>query len=185
MKPYIYILLFSLFTGSNLYAQKNIVTIITDLETSKVGQGKVRIYEDEAISGLIGSKTLEDERVQFGITAPAKEQYVTTDSAPIQTNSSGSVVAYKEAIGYKIQVYSGNEQRNSKIEGESRRNLIHSAYPDMELNLIYITPVWRLMAGNFKSYEEAFQALTDMKKTFPNLGKEMQIKKAKIKLPIY
>ncbi|GAB6013219.1 SPOR domain-containing protein [Viscerimonas tarda] len=173
MKQYGCLLLFFLFIGSNICAQK---TIITDLNTTKVGQGSVNIYEDGSISGLIGHKPSSNEGP---INQEVHNTEVTTpDSTLVRTT-------YKEVTGYKIQVFSGNDQRNSKREGESRKSLMQNAFPDMEVNLTVNPPVWRLRAGNFRTYEEAFQALNDLKNAFPSFAREMQIVKALVRLPIY
>ena len=173
MKQY-WLILLSCLCFSGVYAQQK-ANIVADLNSTKVGQGSVRVYEDESIEGLIGN------RILTSIPSTVSNSNGTSISSP----SSTKATAFREIAGYKIQVFSGNDQRRSRREGEYRRSQIESAYPDMETNLTFNPPVWRLRVGNFRTYEEAFQTMTEMKSKFPAFGKEMQIVKARIKVPIY
>jgi hypothetical protein len=178
MKQNLFILLFLLLSGSILYAQKNTTSIITDLNTIKAGQGNVKVYEDEAISGLIGSKLTEHDEPANNQTA---EQ--APDIMPVQANNAG-IVSYKEVAGYKIQVFSGNDQRKSKNEAGARKDMMKNSFPDMDVSVSFNSPVWRVRAGNFATYEQAFQAMKDMQKAFPAFGKELQIVRAMVRLPM-
>jgi hypothetical protein len=206
MKPKLYILIFSLSVGAGVFAQKNTATIITDLGTTKAGQGKVRVYEDEAISGLIGSKLTVDEPKnspnQGGNSHNAASVGSNSNTNRNSNNETGaktnlteppvseitpktnSHTSYIQTKGYKIQVFSGNDQRKSRQEAETKKELVESAYPDMEVVISFNSPVWKVRAGNFRTYEQAFQSLKEMKSTFPDFGKELQIVEAIVKLPV-
>ena len=157
-------------------------TIVDDLNSTKPGQGLVRIYEDEAISGLIGKRPSSvGLSTTQEATTPVKPSSsgITPEHLPsAQLNPSATI----QISGYKIQVFSGNDQRNSKREAESRRNQVKNVFPEMEVDISFNPPVWRVRAGNYRTYEEAFQSLQEMKKTFPDFGKEMQIVRARVLL---
>ncbi|WP_163268299.1 SPOR domain-containing protein [Dysgonomonas sp. 216] len=175
MRILIGIFLFTIATlCSSIVAQ---TTIIKDLNASKPGQGSVVIYQDEAIEGLIGTRTSSSP-----IPSPTDQGSI---SGEIENGTNKSQPSgFIRAKGYKIQVFSGNDQKRSRQEAESRKSKIVSEFPDMEVAIIFNSPVWRARAGNFKTYEQAFQALNDLKKAFPSFGRELQIVEDVVKLPI-
>ncbi|MFR9165806.1 MAG: SPOR domain-containing protein [Dysgonomonas sp.] len=150
-------------------------SIITDLNQPKAGQGSITIYQDETIEGLIGLKSAAE-----GTTTPVQNDQ-NTGETPVKHEPTN----YIQTKGYKIQVFSGNDQRRSKNEAYSKKEMIQSSFPDMEVAITFRSPVWRVRVGNFKTYEQAFQAMKELKDAFPTFGKEMQIVEAVIKLPVY
>jgi len=160
MKSFFCISLFLIGIGNLITAQNP--SIINDINSSKTGQGEVVIYQDEAIAGLLGAKS---------------------NSSGSHEHSSGEN-GYVKARGYRIQVFSGNDQRRSKSEAEYRKRQISGSFPDMDVHISFQSPVWRVRAGNFVSMEEASQALKELKNAFPSFGREMQIVQDAIKLPV-
>lgn len=175
MKYHWIILLFALLFCPYISAQSP--DIIKDLNTDKTGQGTVRIYQDESLEGLLGSKRTP------GSTANTNE--LMGASGLNDTTTDAQPTHYIQAKGYKIQIFSGNDQKKSKDVAYSRKSLIQGSYPNLEVTITFNSPVWRARAGNFKTYEQASQALTELKATFPSFGKEMQIVESAIKLPVY
>ncbi|MEN9919666.1 MAG: hypothetical protein RL662_2102 [Bacteroidota bacterium] len=182
MKKYFYILFFSFISCVCLHAQS--LSIINELNTAKAGQGKITIYQDDVIKNLILSglsNKVSDEPVvdnQLNTTATetrAREKAITTASTEKKTI---------KAKGYRIQVYSGSDQGRSKNEAQYRRSMIQSSFPNMEVNITYNSPVWRVKAGNFRTREQAIQALSDMKSKFSGFGREMYIISDAIKIPV-
>jgi len=86
--------------------------------------------------------------------------------------------------GYKIQVFSGNDQRTSKNEALRKQNQINKAFPELEAVVLFDSPFWRLRVGNFATREEAEEVMEELKKTFPSFGKEMYIVVDEVKIPI-
>lgn len=184
MKQFCFILLSVLLVHINVYAQGN--SVIDDLNSTKPGQGSVRVYEDESISGLIGSRIstqgmeAQNEFDNISNSSPNISDPV-TEITPSKSNLS---TTYIQTKGYRIQVFSGNDQRNSKKEAQNKKSMIEGAFPEVEVVVSFNSPVWRVRAGNFRTYEQAFETLNQMKKMFPSFGKEMQIVEATIKLPV-
>jgi len=182
MKHYWFIL-YLLFIPSTLMVAQQ-ASIVKDLNTHKQGQGDITIYQDESIEGLIGSKMAGTSSTNNNTNVEVKPE----DTTPGSVSGSTSTVKplhYKEVKGYKIQVFSGNEQRRSKSEAYAKKEQIQSSYPDQEVNVTFKSPVWRVRVGNYRTYEEAFETMKEMKQAFPAFGKEMQIVEAVIKLPVY
>ncbi|MCE5204706.1 MAG: SPOR domain-containing protein [Porphyromonadaceae bacterium] len=137
--------------------------ILQDLNSVVPGKGRVMVYEDESISQVLG-RTI----------APPRTVY---------TNSEGTAQYYKMR-GYKIQAFSGNNQRTSKNEANWKQSLINNSYPEYETVVLFDSPFWRLRVGNFKTREEAQKVLTELKRSFPSFGKEMYIVVDEVRVPV-
>ncbi|MFV0418977.1 MAG: SPOR domain-containing protein [Dysgonomonas sp.] len=145
-------------------AQNEGKTIIEELNSSKWGQGKVTVMQDEAIQGLMAVRQETDTTRRLGVLEPS--------------------TSYKKVRGYRIQVYSGNNQQRSKHEAESRQAQVRNAFPELDADVNFKSPFWRLRVGHFQRQEEAEEVLREMKKTLPGLSKEMYVVPDEIKLPV-
>lgn len=138
-------------------------TIIDDLNADRPGQGNVTVYQDEAIKEILAKP------------APVNQ--------PVFSSGDGSI-QYVKLRGYKIQVFSGNDQRKSRDEAYYKQRLINESFEDMETVVFFNSPRWILRAGNFKTREEANEAMRHMRGQFPNFGKEMYIISDTVKIPL-
>ncbi len=155
MKHYLLLCLLLLFKGS-LIAQSSIVDALTR-KTS--GQGAVTIYQSAAIRKLIGSAS----------NKAAKE----------------NGTKYLIAEGYRIQIFSGNNQRSSKDEAFGKQQQINAKLPNLSTYVSYTAPFWRLRAGDFLSYEEAYGMMHKLIDSFPSFKKEIFIIKEDVRIPIH
>ena len=99
-------------------------------------------------------------------------------------SDNNSTKTFVKAKGYRIQVYSGSDQKRSKNEAQYRKDAVQSAYPNMDATISYASPVWRVRVGNFKTHEQAQQALSEMKDKLPSFGREMRIVEDVIKVAV-
>lgn len=173
MRKSFYIFL-CLFITICLHSNAQSRSIVDDLNTTKAGQGKIVIYQDEGIRNLIGANMIASIAVNPAVVS--SQLSTTTDG----TNTSQNFIRAK---GYRIQVYSGNDQKVARNEANSRKAAIQSSFPNMEVTVSYNSPVWRVRAGNFKTQEQASQALSELKSKFPGF-KEMRIVDDVVKIPI-
>jgi len=132
----------------------SVQTIIHSLEKEAIGQGTVRIYQDSRIASMIGKKRERD----------------------IARNN------FSVGKGFRIQVFSGNNQNASKKEAFEREAVIRRDFSDLETYVSFKSPFWRLRIGNFQSYEEAYSTMRKIKEVFPKYGKETYIVKDDIKI---
>ena len=137
-----------------LCAQKEQSPIVKEINTSKYGQGNVKVYQDEAIQNVVALRS------DTMITRNDRDMSAATEHVKVK--------------GYKIQVFSGNNQSRSKNEALSKKSQIENAFPELEAVVTFQSPVWRLRVGNFTSREEARVVLAEMKKKFPHF-REMSI----------
>jgi hypothetical protein len=86
--------------------------------------------------------------------------------------------------GYKIQAFSGNNQRTSKNEAYYKQSLLNNSFPQHETAVLFESPFWRLRVGNFQGREEAESVLAEIRRSFPSFGKEMYIVVDEVKIPI-
>lgn len=136
--------------------------ILEELNTNTPGKGAVRVFEDEAITSVLGRSM-----------APPRTVY-----------STGSGEQYYRMRGFKIQAFSGNNQRTSKNEAYYKQGLLNTSFPEHETVVMFESPFWRLRVGNFHTRGEANDALREMRKMFPAFGKEMYIVVDEVKIPI-
>lgn len=164
MKYYASFFLFLMLSIGSSYAQavqKN--EILKELNASTAGKGKVTVYEDESIKQVLGRPM-----------APSRAVYTSADGA----------TQFYRMRGFKVQAFSGNNQRTSKDEAHQKQGLINSAFPEYETVVLFDSPFWRLRVGNFSTRAEAEEAMQELRKRFPSFGKEMFIVVDEVKIPI-
>ena len=135
--------------------------IITDLETSKAGEGTVHIVCDSKIIELLGTPT----------NSPRP-------SESVSGNENGS----SKAIGYRIQIYMDNSPK-AKNEVTRIESLFNGTFPNVGTYVSYNAPNWRVLVGDFQTKEDADAFKQNIKSSLPELGKEMYTVPSKINLP--
>ena len=92
---------------------------------------------------------------------------------------------YAQSSGFRIQVFSDNNYRTAKNNVLYKEGLIKEAFPEMETYVTFTSPFWRLRVGDFRSYEEAGNALRELKREFPQMAREMRVVRDKIHIQIH
>ena len=141
---------------SVIQAQVKQVTIIDELETFVPGEGIIQITSDPKITELIGMLSPE-------ISVDGKN--------------------YVKASGYRIQVFMSNDPKSVKVI-TNKGNLIKGTFPEIAVYTGYTAPNWKLLAGDFRTKEEADVFRQKLLKTIPELGKEMYVVSDKINIPL-
>lgn len=156
MKRGLYLfMMFCLFSVC-ISAQNGERTIVEDLNVSKWGQGDVKVMQDEAIQNKVAV-------YHDGTIEEPEGGWMKSSSTPIKGG------------GYKIQIFMGNNQQQSKREAESKQAQISSLYPDLHLVKNFKSPFWTLRVTNIATKEQAEEILKELKKQFPSFGKEMYV----------
>ncbi|MDD3967573.1 MAG: SPOR domain-containing protein [Proteiniphilum sp.] len=156
-----FLLLTTLLYGQQASRENN---ILQELNSTVPGKGRVTVYEDERIRGVVGRP----------VAAPR----------PVYTSADGSM-QYHKMRGYKIQAFSGNDQRTSRNEATHKQRLIEGAFPGHEAVVLFDSPFWRLRVGNFERRDEAEEVMEEIRKAFPSFGREMYIVVDEVKIPIH
>lgn len=159
----ILLLLLLMSAGASAQSSMQKKEILRELNAVVPGKGRVIIYEDESISHVLGRPM-----------GPHRTVY---------TNADGTIRYYKMR-GYKIQAFSGNDQRTSKNEAMAKQAQINKAFPELETVVQFDSPFWRLRIGNFETREEAQAVMNELRSAFPSFGKEMYIVVDEVRIPI-
>lgn len=125
--------------------------IVAQLEATTYDEGTVTIHQDPLLAERIGS-----------VYARKKVRW------------SGNT-AYIPTKGYRIQVLSDNNQQVARREASKRETQLKNYDSSLDTYVTFTSPFWRLRVGNYRSYEEANQALTAMGRKFPKYRGEMRI----------
>lgn len=161
MKKSLLVFLILILSSSIVLAQKDQGPIVKDLNTSKYGQGNVKVYQDETIQRILAQRS---------------------DSMMLSSGADQNATEFVKVRGFKIQVFSGNNQSRSKNEAFSKKAKVDEAFPELEALVTFNSPFWRLRVGNFLTREEAQAVLAEMKRRLPSF-REMYIVSDVIKRP--
>jgi hypothetical protein len=145
--------------GYSLCAQSPYFSIFDSFERPpKPDEGTVIIHQSESIKQLVGTH-IDSENIDI---VNGKTYLVTR--------------------GFRIQVYSGNNQRTSKGEAVEKQAKIKEMYPDIEAYVIYKAPFWILHVGDYRSVEEASYIHRSLREAFPQIKNEIKIVEDDIRL---
>lgn len=149
------LLLLLVFCFAGLKAQSS---IFDALARSGAGSGKVTVYQSNDIRRLVGT---------------------THDKIEVVGDKSFLIVP-----GYRIQVFSGNNQRESKGDADSKKRQINELYSDVPTYVSFMAPFWRLRVGDYATYEEAYSMMHRLIESFPAFKKEIHITKEDVRIPL-
>ena len=164
-----YILLMCLLFSISINAQSPHYSIFDALERQpKSKEGGVVIHQSESIKRLVGTR-IDNENVDI-------------------TNGK----TYLKTVGYRIQIYSGNNQRPSpdskqpvsKVETMTLKAKINELFPDVETYPKFDAPWWRLYVGDYLTIEEASVMKRELLRLYPQRKNEIYIVGDEIRLPL-
>ena len=144
-------------------AEVNVAVAINADTTSTI-----RVIQPAALEALTGFNSAA------GAQAPAEEEQTVAEE-----NGDGAVT---RVAGYRVQVFSDNNQRTAKGEARSKERQIREAYPDYETYIVYNSPFWRLKVGDFRTQHEAEAAADDIKSRFPSFAREVRIVRDRVNI---
>lgn len=96
-------------------------------------------------------------------------------------NSSHQHIAGR-SVGYRIQAFSDNDYRTAKSSARSRARALAMKFPEYRSYLSYKAPAWRLRIGDFKTREEAREAISRIRRVYPAFAREMVVVKDRINI---
>ena len=128
-------------------------------------RGNVTILQDARLEELLGRNTK-----------------IYNAASHLQVNKLGQKVIV--AKGYRVRVFSGNNQITSKNEAFKIEDELKFYLPELQTYVLFKTPNWRLVVGNYRTQEEATAKLRELKKKFPIYGREMFVVADDIEIPL-
>lgn len=115
----------------------NAENIFSDLKEKKDGQGEITVNQSSEIKNLLDKK---------------KDAW-----------------ANKKALtysGYRVQVYMGNHQKQSKDDASIREASIKAKHPELSTYLTFSSPFWKLRVGDFRTHADALILANTLKEEF-------------------
>ena len=108
---------------------------------------------------------------------------VIQDSA-VATLLDGAINGTREWVeieGYRVQIYSSNQQQTAKGEALDLEEKLQSQV-NQTIYVQYIPPFWKVRLGDFRTYEEAKEYKKLFVQQFPDLTGDTYIVRDKIKV---
>lgn len=90
---------------------------------------------------------------------------------------------YSTQPGYRVQIFSSNEQRTAKADAYKAEAMIKEKLPDMTVYVTYFSPFWKVRVGDCVSTAEAQALREELKKTIPEFKQETYIVKDQVLIP--
>lgn len=183
MKRFLWLCLM-LCTACVLTAQSS---IFDELARKGPKYGTVTIHQSSAIRKLVGSSNASAKKgadeAESGDTKSSKSSKDAKDAKDSKDAPQDAPAAKEktependeitdmdnpEGRVYRVQVYSGNNQRQSKQEVRTMEAQIKRAFPKVGVEPDYQAPFWKLYVGYFQTKEEAIYMLERLRKQFPS-----------------
>lgn len=127
--------------------------IVKSLEHDVPGQGRVTIHQEPGIEALLG-----------------------------MANSGSGEQKVIKSLGYRIQVYAGNNSRNARSEANGVASRVKEYFPELKVYTSFTSPRWLCRVGDFRSIEEADAVMRQLKKT--GVFREVSIVKEQVNIAL-
>lgn len=75
--------------------------------------------------------------------------------------------------GYRVQVFSSNQQQTAKQEAFDIEKKMEEAFPSIPIYVQYTPPFWKVRIGNFREMEEATFLRNEILSKFPKMQGEV------------
>lgn len=139
MKKIFSLLIIAIF-AVQLFAQGNLADIFKSLAAVDTTSGaKVKVHQDKRIEDSMADR------------------------------KGGQVVHAGSGPGFRIQVFSSNEQRTAKSEAFAIEKELREYFPTLGIYVSYSSPFWKVRVGDFKSTAEAHELMNEITTAFPKL----------------
>lgn len=129
------------------------------------GQGVVRIVQDAEITRMVNGKAGEATSPATQPAGNGQEGQKALAEGGNQPGASHKPVRKMKANGYRIQVYAGGNSRTARQEAQRMAGKVKDYFSDLPVYTHFQSPRWICRVGDFRTYEEASQALDDLRAT--------------------
>ena len=157
------------------------------LKQKQQGQGTVTVTQSKEIDELVNGKqptttittplpTTENKDAAKDTAEPhtsleVKEKAIETAPKREESSSENTVIDTRKKVmrnsykvtGYRVQVFSGGNTRNDRIQAEHTRDRMKAAFPDEPIYTHFYSPRWICRMGNYRTYDEANKILKKVK----------------------
>ncbi len=167
--------IFVLCTGILLSASAQTFTQRLQQKQS-AGMGNVTIHQSAEIDNLVNSAQLgnavaaprqsaEDAQGTVGVhhqpTPPVDDE--TAEAGPVGLTKKMMRGGVK-VQGFRVQVFAGGNKRTDRQQAERISREIKMHYASVPVYVHFYSPRWICRVGNYRTYEEAYQMLTSLRR---------------------
>lgn len=92
-------------------------------------------------------------------------------------------ISYLTTTGFRVQVFSSNEQRTSRARAYEIEKRIKEKLPELPVYVSYLSPFWKVRVGDCLTMVEAQKLRDDLKRVLPEFQHETYIVKDQILTP--
>ncbi|MDE6802848.1 MAG: SPOR domain-containing protein [Muribaculaceae bacterium] len=104
-----------------------------------------------------------------------------SESADTDDSAASQQTGERQRInGFRIQVFSDNNQKTSQREAKAKERRLNERFPEYETYIVYNSPYWRLKVGDFRTEFDAEAAADEIKRAFPEFAREVRIVRDRI-----
>jgi hypothetical protein len=164
-------------------------TFTQRLQKRSLGEGTVTVTHSQEIDQLVnGTKDNSTTTTATPAKTPTTAEAAKTATAkttkrgagrdtvshvtyPRDTTEPVDTATHKKVMrggykvnGYRVQVFAGGNQRKDRQQATRVGNEIKSLFPSQPVYVHFYSPRWICRMGNFRTYEEAHQVLTSVRK---------------------
>lgn len=162
------------------------------LESKGNDEGKVNINADQRIRRIIdGNLKIQTEAVPQKKAQTEASPSKSQDTKPATPTADKPTTPHEErrtyvsgnrykAQGFRIQVYTGGNQRADKQKAQTIANKVHSLFPELSVYTHFDSPRWICKVGDFRNREDAERYLRKIKQS--GISREARIIKSTVLL---
>ena len=160
-----------------LYAQQ-----FTEVLRTKNNRGGVVVVQHSAvIDSLVNGLKVATPIKKKEATPVVRTQV--TDTTTLDSLQKLEPKGYVDKQGYRIQIYSGANSRESKSAAMNMRAKSLKLFPEMKAYCNFVSPRWIVRIGDFTNREQAMEQLKKVRES--GLSKEVRLVRCKVKMPVY
>ncbi|MCM1449070.1 MAG: SPOR domain-containing protein [Clostridiales bacterium] len=154
-----------------------VIALISPLAAREVANVALSINNDTTSTiTIIQPAGIEAMTLRGSVSTPVDEKEV----ARYQHDAEDQAASTGKTAGYRVQVFSDNNQRTAKGEARQKERQLREAFPDYGTYVVYNSPFWRLKVGDFKTQHEAEAAADQIRSRFPAFSREVRVVKDRV-----
>lgn len=139
-------------------------------------------FTSDSLNSIRIIQPVELENIVSNNSAGISSSYIapTEHNAGEDETIDNQMVVPNKVAGYRVQVFSDNNQRTAKGEARSKESKMREAFPAFNTYIVYNSPFWRLKVGDFRTRDEAEAAADAIRQHFPSFAREIRVVKDRI-----
>ena len=162
----------------------NAQTFTQRLQQTKAGEGRVTVTHSQSVDNLVNGITVQKDSSKVAVTPEEakallrqlgsrdtttkynttyRQDTINTIDSTIDTNKKVMRGGHK-VWGYRVQIFAGGNQRRDRQQAERIGNEIKALFPTQPVYVHFYSPRWICRMGNYRTYEDALQMLSNVKK---------------------